>query len=247
MLLLACDLDNTLIHKKYIQGDICIEYAEGKEKNFMPATAYKALEHLDERICLVPVTGRSLAQYKRINFFEEHVPQYAITSCGGILLRQGEIDTRWQMETQAIIHESAAAMQIMLNALMIHPYISFVKMVDDIFIVAQSDNPHEVMNILSENAGATIEIYSDKDRIYVMPRAINKGIAIQKLRKQLDVEYVIGAGDSVVDIPMLRVADIALVPTQRIALMIPDQHSIYPCPYQKTDFADFILTYACWK
>jgi hydroxymethylpyrimidine pyrophosphatase-like HAD family hydrolase len=245
MLLLACDLDNTLIHKKYTPGDICIEYAEGKEKNFMSVTVCKALEHLDERICLVPVTGRSLAQYKRIDFFEKHVPQYAITSCGGILLRQGEIDRLWQMETEAIIQESAAPMRSMLNRLMIHPYISFVKMVDDIFIVAQSDKPYEVMNLLLEIAGTTIEVFNDNDRIYVIPRAINKGIALQKLRNQLDVEYVISAGDSVVDIPMLRVADIALVPTQSIADMIPAHHSIYPCYDQENDFADFIVKYAC--
>jgi hypothetical protein len=65
MILLACDLDNTLIHghSRAVEGDICVEYIIGKENSFMSQQSFSLYIKLDSNICFVPVTARSIEQF----------------------------------------------------------------------------------------------------------------------------------------------------------------------------------------
>ena len=60
-ILLACDLDNTLIYsyKHRVPGDSCVEWLDGQEQSFMTERTQALLRQLPANVRLVPVTTRS--------------------------------------------------------------------------------------------------------------------------------------------------------------------------------------------
>lgn len=87
-ILLACDVDNTLIHswKHRKEGDLCIEHIGEKEQGYMSRKAAELYSSLPENILLVPVTTRSVDQYRRIRWPGSREPDLAVTTNGAILL-----------------------------------------------------------------------------------------------------------------------------------------------------------------
>ena len=65
----ASDLDNTLLysrsHKR--EGDICVEHIAGRAHGFMTPLTVERLREVSQKLCLIPVTTRSIEQYKRID------------------------------------------------------------------------------------------------------------------------------------------------------------------------------------
>ena len=58
-----------------------------------------------------------------------------------------------------------------------------------------------------------VDVFSNGEKVYVVPQTLNKGTAVDRLREKLKPEFVIAAGDSTFDIPMLLTADRGLVPS----------------------------------
>lgn len=88
----ASDLDRTLIYSlgaigvpENTPGLIPAEIIEGKTRSYISQQALNQLMDLNTRIIFIPVTTRTIQQYKRINLFQETViPDYAVTSNGEI-------------------------------------------------------------------------------------------------------------------------------------------------------------------
>jgi hydroxymethylpyrimidine pyrophosphatase-like HAD family hydrolase len=241
MILLACDLDNTLIHRHAGAEDVCVEYIDGKAHSFMSRNAYTMLESLDQRICLVPSTARSLAQYKRVTLFLRNIPQYAITSCGGTLLRKGIIDKVWQAGITGIVQAVSPEMTAVLDLLRSIPQAGYVKVVDNTFIFALSTVSDTIIQspCFAAYTGKLSFINHNK-KIYVIPYHIDKGAALDVIRSEVDACTLIAAGDSVLDIPLLNRADYALVPSADLAAQLTSPRiSIKP---DKSDFAAWILS-----
>ena len=90
--MLASDLDNTLIYsyKQDIGRDkVLVETMEDKELSFMTRKSWELLRDLREEILFVPVSTRSADQYRRIRFFLDWTPDFALVSNGGTLLTGG--------------------------------------------------------------------------------------------------------------------------------------------------------------
>ena len=86
-ILLACDLDNTLIHsyRHKKDNDICIETINDKQQGFISPHTYEFIKNIPENITLIPVTTRSIEQYMRIQW--KKAPEYALVANGTILLK----------------------------------------------------------------------------------------------------------------------------------------------------------------
>jgi hydroxymethylpyrimidine pyrophosphatase-like HAD family hydrolase len=225
VILLACDLDNTLVHSQERPGDICVGYKNEKAHVFMSPDVYRSLEELDQGIRFVPVTGRSAEQYRRIHYFRTHVPPYALTSCGGVLFRQGKRDPLWQAAFHPLFAQASEAMQLCLDQLLSQPLpcgdVSWAKWVDRVFIASQTSDARGAVSFLSaQDYSSALEFFTEADRLYVFPRGFNKGSAVDMLRRRLQPKLLICAGDGLLDLPMLCVADIALVPDERLARQI---------------------------
>lgn len=216
MILFASDLDNTLIYsyKKNIGQKVLVEKKEGKELSYMTNNAYEKLEKLIPYVLFVPVTTRSVEQYERIHLMKSGVPQYALASNGGILLKNGEIDRRWYEESRDMIKDAlddlAAAKEILRG----NPDLLLdIRLVDGLFLFTKIRNPEEKQKMLQEKLGTgRVSVYLNGEKLYVVPDKLNKGEAIQRLKTISDVSYTVAGGDSLFDVPMLLQADLAVFP-----------------------------------
>jgi hydroxymethylpyrimidine pyrophosphatase-like HAD family hydrolase len=147
--LFASDLDNTLIHSyRVAEGrDICVETRDGKKLSFMSPEAHGILKDIAAKCTFVPVTTRSLEQYRRL-----------------LHLRQE------RSPPQAVKYLNEFLKEVAFEARSVH------------------------------------------DKVYILPAGLDKGTAVERLRERISSGCVVCAGDSELDLPMLEIADMAVVP-----------------------------------
>ncbi|MBE8948972.1 MAG: HAD hydrolase family protein, partial [Quinella sp. 3Q1] len=87
-ILFACDLDNTLIYsyKHRRAEDICVEIYDGREQSFMSPRSLELLKKIAEKILFVPITTRSIEQYRRIFWAADFKPTVAVVANGAYIL-----------------------------------------------------------------------------------------------------------------------------------------------------------------
>lgn len=240
--LFACDIDNTLLYsyKKKQDGYICIELNKGREQGFMSQYTHENFLRMTEKVIFVPVTTRSVEQYRRIVFPFGYVPEYAVVTNGATLIHNGEICTDWNLI------ERGESLTVQLEEIYNH-YCNdsrFIncRIVDDSYIFvycADGTDVEKTARQLAENTGMNVEASGRK--IYFFPDNLNKGNAVARLKNKLDSEYIISAGDSIMDLSMLNTADTALVPCD---FDVPfHEHSGVIKSYENSLFSDFVIDY----
>lgn len=238
----ASDLDNTLLFsRKYaLETDLCVEYLEGKPQGYLTQDAPRYLEQIMQRALFVPVTSRSMEQYRRIQFPAPCCPRYAVTTNGAILLVDGEMDRQWHQESLEAVLPWKDALEQMLQALRRQPLARRCRLVDDMFAFAACDTPQDALELQALLRGTTpLAIELTGRKVYFFPPPINKGAAIPKLRRRFQADQIICAGDSPIDVPMLRQADIAFVPDQGLMRGLPCGKQVV---WKKSErFYDFVL------
>ena len=208
-LTLFSDLDGTLIFsaaRKQV-GDIVIERKDGKEISCITsrqAELFKTLKNV------IPVTTRSVEQYRRIEFsrfgFE---PKYSLCANGGILLVDGSPDAEWSEWSESIFRECKAELSRFRELLENDPHRSFeVRLVDGLFLFTKSAEPSETLRYLGN--GELCESFYTGEKVYVIPKKLNKGAAVKRLGERLELSEFAAAGDSLMDLSMLNAADIAV-------------------------------------
>jgi hydroxymethylpyrimidine pyrophosphatase-like HAD family hydrolase len=205
-ILFASDLDNTLIYsyKAAKAGDICVEVKDGKDLSFMPPEAYALLKEVAGNVLFVPVTTRSLEQYRRINLGVQ--PKYAVVAHGAVLLVDGQIDEAWAAESKALI---SAPLPVITES----GWIYDIRYVDNYFLFAKSPQPGEAVNrLMTMIDPERFDACFVHNKVYIFPKGFTKGLAIKRLRERLQPDAVISAGDSHLDVSMLMAADIAIAP-----------------------------------
>jgi len=215
--LLVTDLDQTLIysHKaKLGQDRVLVETKDGQELSFMTAISVQLLNRLKEYFGIVPLTTRSLEQYKRIIFPGGWIPYYALVANGAILLRKGLFDEAWYEESRRRILPSEAELCRGAELLQKDPDLDFeVRTVDGVFVFTKSRNPESTKSRLQEklDMGLT-NVLSHGNKLYILPKMLHKGTALERLRAEIPCERIFCAGDSEFDLPMLDAADFAFAP-----------------------------------
>jgi HAD superfamily hydrolase (TIGR01484 family) len=207
MVIFAADIDNTLIHSYKTAGpdDICVERHKGREQSFISKEAFVLLKEVSEKCLIVPVTTRSLEQYRRLDLGVRF--NYALVAHGALLLADGEVDKQWEDESRNLF--SAELPQINEDG-----NIYDIRHIENTFIFAKAGDTAQAVNSLQKNpAMQTFNIFVVKNKIYIFPKGFDKGVAIERLRRRLKPKSVICAGDGRLDIPMLEAADIAFAPT----------------------------------
>ncbi len=245
-ILFTCDIDNTLIcsYKHKQEGDVCVEILKDKEQGF---TTQKTLELLKiateiEKLNIVPLTTRSIEQYERIKFGEGAPKQALVTN--GTLLINGitmRVDEPWWMESLAVVAPLKKELD-RLYALLTPMTDSFirVRIVDEMYLfVYCSDkvDPAVMATMLAMQTTLKVE-YSGK-KIYFFPEVANKGVAAKRMTTKLGADYLIAAGDSSIDLPMLRMADLAIIP-QSLAKYAEEFKKAEICP-ENVRFSEFVL------
>lgn len=244
--LLVTDLDQTLIysHKADLgQNRVQVEMKDSRGLSFMTITSVCLLMQLKEKLCIVPLTTRSREQYERIIFPERWSPSYALVANGAVLLRDGRFDEMWYKESQRLILPSEAELYRGAELLKKDSDLEFeIRKVDGTFLFTKSRDPEATKCRLWEKLDAAlINIQSQGNKVYILPKVMNKGAALERLREEIPCKRIYSAGDSEFDLPMLEVADFAFAPEDLLGRTGFKHKSIMLAPEGKI-FSDVFLT-----
>lgn len=244
-MLFAIDLDNTLIYsyKRYDQG-VCVETKEGKALSYMTPTAYNQLQQLKEQLLIVPLTTRSLEQYRRIQLWSSGQAHYALTSNGAILLIDGIPDEQWALDTAQLIASSFIELQQALALLELDVAITLApRLVDNAFVYAKSSQVTDSLARLSSVLDLE-KVYLDHngEKLYVLPNHLSKGTALKRLAERLHCPRTAAAGDSYFDLSMLEAADIAIIPQDSpLGDYLADHSQLLVSDRSGEGFSEFVL------
>ena len=240
-LTLFSDLDGTLIFsaaRKQV-GDIVIERKDGREISCITARQAELFPKLRN---VIPVTTRSVEQYRRIEFAQfGFEPQYALCANGGVLLVDGVPDAAWSERSREIYRECEAELSGFRERLESDPRRSFeVRLVDGLFLFTKSAEPSETLRYLGE--GELCKSFFTGEKVYVIPKKLNKGAAVKQLAERLELSAFAAAGDSLMDLPMLNASYTAIftdnIPEDEVTA---HEKTVRP----REGFAEFVTEAAC--
>ncbi|MBQ3337074.1 MAG: HAD hydrolase family protein [Selenomonadaceae bacterium] len=205
-ILFTCDLDNTLIHsyKHRRPDDICVELYDGRAQSFISPRALELLKEIAARIFFVPVTTRSIAQYRRIFWAEDFQPQCAVVANGAFFL-EGARQENFLRETVAPYEKELEAQLAAAD----EKFFSITRVVDESFLFLKCREEFDAEKIFFDTS---LVVRRTGKKIYLFPPALNKGAALKLLAKKFSPDKIFAAGDSEIDLPMLALADVAFAP-----------------------------------
>ena len=221
--LVAADLDRTLIYSVRAAGPvdaadlIDVETYEGRPASFMTRAAAADLEVMARTVGLVPVTTRTVAQFQRVRL-PGPPAGYAVTANGGVLLVDGERDPAWTASVADRLRASAPLPEVRSYVeRMCHPqWTQSVRSAEDLFCYAVLDRaalPPSFLPQVSEWAEARGWRTSLQGRkLYWVPTALTKAAAVAEVARRLGAHRVVAAGDSLLDIDLLELADRGIHP-----------------------------------
>ncbi|RFA07966.1 hypothetical protein B7R54_01100 [Subtercola boreus] len=226
--LAACDLDRTLIYSPRAfwldtadadaPGMVVSELYQGAPISFMTRRAEALLVELRAVSVFVPVTTRTVIQYQRVQL-PGPVPEYAITSNGGVLLVDGVSDAAWAASVRHRLAEQAAPIAevtALLEDPLAAPWILKVNDAENLFVYAIVDRPAlptawlEQLEATCHAFGWSVSVQGRK--LYCVPHAVTKSDAVAEVRRRSGASTVLAAGDSLLDQRMLEHADLAFRP-----------------------------------
>ena len=227
-MLFASDLDQTLIysHRSVMSQTSLVhirpvEWLDDRYISYMTQNALIILKEISDKTFFVPVTTRTKVQYQRINLHQYGIlSQYAVTSNGGTIFNRGVEDEDWKQHVLAGRDHCLAADDLVEKfEELAHPSWVFKgsgKMADDLFYYCLIDRekiPHAEL--------AAFKLWVNKNnwelsvqgrKLYLVPKNVNKKVAIQYIQEKEGLKRVVAAGDSLLDLEMLKGADLALAP-----------------------------------
>lgn len=210
------DLDNTIIYsyKRDIgENKRCVELYQGREVSFITDKTYELLNKVKDKVLIVPTTTRTIEQYERINL-GIGTYSYALTCNGGILLKDGIRDEEWYSESLKLIKDCREEVEKAIEILDKEERRYFeLRYIENLFVFTKCHEPLEVVEMLKAKLDSNrLRVFSNGDKVYVVPKVLSKGNAIKRLKKIIKPDYTIAAGDSEFDITMVTEADAGLVP-----------------------------------
>ncbi|WP_226659885.1 HAD family hydrolase [Pseudalkalibacillus hwajinpoensis] len=222
----ASDLDRTLIysHRMIEPGAVpevhLIETLDGKDISYISSYSRKALQQLNNEIFFIPVTTRTIEQYQRITLFQHTIqPEYAVTSNGGHILKDGKVVKGWSDQLKASL-ETCLSLPVFirqLEALITGNWVDRIRQADYLFvylIIRRDQVSREELSALFEWAreqGWQPSLQGRK--LYFVPNPVNKWKAVEYLKDELGLSYVYTAGDSLLDYELIKYGDKGFVPS----------------------------------
>ncbi|WP_379158048.1 HAD family hydrolase [Paenibacillus sp. sgz5001063] len=223
----ASDLDRTLIYSPSALGVpeaslglVPAEVIDGRTASYISQHALELLKELAAHIVFMPVTTRTLAQYRRINLFQDTIiPDYAITSNGGNILVNGVVDQEWRTVLGRLVEQGSASAEEarrLVRSVVRTEWIISERYCDELFytfVVHRDLLPLDEITRMAEHLdemGWKVSLQGRK--LYVVPWAVNKSDAILHVRRTVHSEPMVASGDSLLDKSLLASADYAIAP-----------------------------------
>lgn len=223
-MIFASDLDRTLLYSTRSAGDYngkvtVVETTKANLQGFMSDYVIEKLTRYSSLNTFIPVTTRTMEQYKRIEIFQTTlVPDYAIVANGAEILCDGELDHEWK-ETIAHQHSNYLSQMKELK-LKVHQLglgELTVKEADGYFIylvfstiIYESERTARLRDWCN-SIDWTMSLQGRK--IYFIPNYISKSKALSYLQSKYSLSQpLIAAGDSLLDYNLMSMADYGIAP-----------------------------------
>lgn len=220
--LYASDLDRTLIFsERFIFENPTsakyspVEYKEDRIISYMSNDVNSKLHCINDnkKVQFVPVTTRSLSEYKRVNL--GFTPEYAIVANGAIILHNGEVMEEWNdyIKSKLDYTEVLDLSQDICD--LIDSLVKQPKLIDNSYLFFKINDQalfdEEVVNLINRYPNWTFTRQVNK--CYAIPNHFSKQIALRWLWHKLNHPYIVASGDSELDLPMLTLANRAIIPS----------------------------------
>lgn len=209
-------MDNTIIYsyKHDIGPDkICAEIYQDREISYITAKTRALLEKVVQSVVMVPTTTRTIEQYNRIDLGVGRF-KYVLACNGGVLLVDSEEDADWYNESVRLI--SASSEEMLKAKDLLESYedrIFELRYIKELFLFTKCNEPENAVSYLQTRLDESkVDVFNNGVKVYVVPKKLDKGTAIRRLKEKLGAQKVIAAGDSEFDIPMLKAADYGIAP-----------------------------------
>ncbi|MDA7026416.1 HAD family hydrolase [Bacillus sp. CLL-7-23] len=222
----ASDLDRTLIYsKKMIEaygaddGYQLIETLDGREISFISEKTKQNLRKIHQEMYFIPVTTRTTEQYNRITFFQEEViPEYAITTNGACILKNGQPLADWsnfienQLQSCMSIRDMLAEIAELPESRLAertrtaHDYFVYLILRDE----GVREVSHSDLQAWAADRGWQASLQGRK--LYFIPKPLHKWRAVDYLKQELKLDQIYTAGDSLLDYSLITHADKGISP-----------------------------------
>jgi hypothetical protein len=213
--MLALDLDQTLIFSARSAGDlgttptVWVEDYDGEPLSLMTTAAYDLMAQLTAQHHVVPVTTRTPAQLGRVRL--PGPPSLALCANGGVLLRDGVRDFRWDATVADSLSVAVPAADVLrrVEEVADQPWVKTIRQVEDLFVYLVA---HERGGVPGDwLAGLTEQLLPDWTvsvqgrKVYAVPLTLSKGAAAARVAEELGAT-LFAAGDSLLDRDLLESA-----------------------------------------
>lgn len=222
-MLFASDLDRTLIYSERFttehSGPLRI-VEQGVVTSYMTERAAKQVQFIAAQILFVPCTTRTIEQYQRIHFLRNEVTfKYAVTSNGGNLLVDGVVDQNYRQKINKEVRQNclpAADLIKEFKKIATDDWLERIKMADQLFFYCLIDRakiPFDELRCFDNWAEKqNWQISTQGRKLYLVPKAVNKWVAIKEILDRTKESAVFAAGDSILDLPLLKGASHSFCP-----------------------------------
>lgn len=189
------------------------EVYQGREISFVTGRTQELLRRIRKSCLVIPTTTRTKEQYDRINLGTGAF-EYALVCNGGLLLVNGVSDAAWYHHSKELISDCTGELRRALMLLEQEPLRKFeLRFIEELFLFTKCNDPDTVIQRLKMRLDdRKVDVFRNDEKVYVVPKMLNKGTALQRFRKYVRADEVIAAGDSEFDAPMVEAADIGIVP-----------------------------------
>lgn len=184
---------------------------------------YTGLNRVNQskEIEFIPVTSRTDEEYKRVRL--GFTPKYAITCNGGHILYNGKLWDEYIEHTDKIRAVNKIDLDAVRNEVE-HWELNKTKpkVIGNAIVyfkLSTGEDKAKLNNYISSivNKYEYLDVKVNRQKVYLECKVLNKGTALNWLRKHIESNQtaqakVVASGDTVLDLAMLRVADIAIIP-----------------------------------
>lgn len=226
--ILFCDLDGTLFQTARKMAEPAHEdriaaFAANGHHSYMTAAQARFVDWAHSATRFIPVTARSTEALRRARIpFRD----WQIAANGAVLLRaDGTPDPEWLSRIKALSRTYTASLYALSAAVSARNTSGLFRY----WIVSEHDMPiyfcvksngeesrlDEIWDELCLLAGSEFQHHRNGNNISFTPNAISKAEAVKALLQRLPEAgrvSVLGMGDSITDVPFMRLTDVMLIP-----------------------------------
>lgn len=218
------DLDRTLIFsKKFIKDGIesvVVESKGDKAISYMTKQALSLLKEIHNECTFIPVSTRTFETITRVDFIQEFKPEWMICDNGTHIYHNGERLKAWEdlINSKRDAHNlKASTLESMIKSTFEDKGLKEIFNREDIYLMVKFEEMSgevrqhlECLNLAIRDKGYRMDINSRK--AYFLPDYVRKEDAVGFLINEYGLEHTISAGDSLMDLEMLRKTTYAIAP-----------------------------------